>query len=381
VKKRIIPLIAVGVLTVSPTSYAQSSVTLYGKLDAGLGFVKTNTGNQYGLFAGGMFGDRWGFKGSEDLGGGLAAVFLLENGFSLANGQLKQGGREFGRQAFVGLTDQKYGSLLLGRQYDPTVEMVQGLTADPTFGSSFATPGDIDNYDNSVRISNSIKYVTPTYNGLSFEALYGFGGVAGASGQGQVWSGAARYVAGPVSFAVGYLNSRNANGTSIRSSWTSSTADSFFSSPINNGYQTANSYSIARAAGQYALGKLTTSVSYSNVQAKHDGLSTFASDEHWNVGTVYSKYQLTHAALIGVGYTYTHASGDTSATYHQVNIGTTYSLSRRTDLYVIAGYQHANGVQRTVTGGIRQAQASIGAYGIAGSKTQELAVTGIVHRF
>jgi predicted porin len=57
------------------TAHAQSSVSLYGLVDAGLGFVKTNSGNQYGMVNGSLNGDRWGLKGSEDLGGGLQALF------------------------------------------------------------------------------------------------------------------------------------------------------------------------------------------------------------------------------------------------------------------------------------------------------------------
>jgi predicted porin len=69
-------------------------------------------------------------KGEEDLGGGLKAIFQLENGFDPGTGKLNQGGREFGRQAFVGLTRDQWGTVTLGRQYDPLVDMVQGITAD-----------------------------------------------------------------------------------------------------------------------------------------------------------------------------------------------------------------------------------------------------------
>ena len=99
-----------------------------------------------------MSGSRWGLKGQEDLGGGLKAIFQLENGFDVGTGQLGQGGREFGRQAFVGVTGNSWGTVTLGRQYDPSVDMVQGITADNYFGSIVATPGDVDNYDNTLRV-------------------------------------------------------------------------------------------------------------------------------------------------------------------------------------------------------------------------------------
>jgi predicted porin len=106
------------------SAYAQSSVTLYGIVDSGIAYV-TNAGTSGGknrgsaqMISGGEANDRFGFKGIEDLGGGLKAVFQLENGFSVANGTLQQGGRLFGRQAFVGL-QTPYGTVTLGRQRIP----------------------------------------------------------------------------------------------------------------------------------------------------------------------------------------------------------------------------------------------------------------------
>ncbi|EGD02685.1 outer membrane protein, (porin), partial [Burkholderia sp. TJI49] len=92
------------------TAHAQSSVTLYGLIDAGI----TYTNNQGGHSAwqetsGSINGSRWGLRGTEDLGGGLKAIFTLENGFGINNGTLKQNGREFGRQAFVGLAHDSFG--------------------------------------------------------------------------------------------------------------------------------------------------------------------------------------------------------------------------------------------------------------------------------
>lgn len=68
--------------------------------------------------SGWLAGNRWGLKGNEDIGGDFSIVFPLENGFDLNSGTLNDGGREFGRQAFVGISSTRYGSLTFGRQYD-----------------------------------------------------------------------------------------------------------------------------------------------------------------------------------------------------------------------------------------------------------------------
>ncbi len=84
--------------------------------------------------------------------------------------------------------------------------------------------------------------------------------------------------------------------------------------------------------------------------------------------------------LLGVGYTYTKSSGDTGATYHQVSLGADYNLSKRTDVYLVGAWQHANG-KTLVDGKVLPAQASIGSYGIPGTSTQEMVNFGIRHRF
>jgi predicted porin len=88
--------------------------------------------------------------------------------------------------------------------------------------------------------------------------------------------------------------------------------------------------------------------------------------------------------LVGLGYTYTHGAGDTSANYHQVSLGADYNLSKRTDLYLVGAYQHASGHQRDASNGgaIIDAGASVGSYGYqAGSSNQEIISLGIRHKF
>ena len=367
---------------------AQNSVTLYGVIDTGLAYVShaNNNGDHlFGMVNGTLSGPRWGLKGQEDLGGGLKAIFQLENGFDPGTGKLNQGGREFGRQAFVGLTGNSWGTFTMGRQYDPSVDMVQPLTADNYWGAAVATPGDVDNYDNDLRVSNSVKYVSPVFSGFQFEGIYGFSNLAGTTGQGHTWGAAASYNNGPFSLAGSYLYANNptANRTT---GWNSPSADSLFISLVNEGYSTAHSISIARAAGQYVFGAFTTGASYSFAQYKNDGSSLFTEQEKFNIANAYLNFQLTPATLLGLAYTYTHGSGDTSANYHQVTLGADYSLSKRTDVYAVGAYQHASGTQRvnnsdgtTSTVG---ATATISDFGFnSGRSHQELVLVGLRHKF
>lgn len=386
-KKIALSTLSLALLGAAGAAQAQSSVTLYGVIDNSLTYVHHASGSQnlwaLGNTSGGdLAGSRWGLKGQEDLGGGLAAIFQLENGFDPSNGRLGQGNREFGRQAFVGLTSQTYGTLTLGRQYDPVVDLVQAITADNYFGSAFSTPGDVDNYDNSSRTSNAIKYLSPTYAGFQFEAMYALGGVAGSTGSGQTWSLAAAYNNGPLGLAAGYFKADNTNTLTggVRTTWTG-TSDGTFDGPINLGYVSAKSIGIARLAAQYTVGPFTMGASYSNAQYKPDGFSTFGSTEKYNVGQGFFNYQATPALLLGLGYSYTKSSGDTSATYHQASLGADYSLSKRTDVYLVGAYQHASGTTSDGAGGSVAAQASIGSYGYSGTSSQELVALGLRHKF
>jgi predicted porin len=384
-----ISLLSLALLGTAGAAQAQNSVTLYGVIDTGISYVSraNEAGDtRWGMQNGTLSGPRFGLKGQEDLGGGLKAIFQLENGFDPGTGQLNQGGRLFGRQAYVGLTGNTWGTFTMGRQYDPSVDMVQPLTGDNYWGAAFATPGDIDNYDNDLRVSNSVKYVSPTFGGFQFEGIYGFSNLAGTTGQGQTWGGALSYNNGALGLAASYLYANNPTAgrtTSTAGGWNSPSGDSLFFTPINIGYQTAHSIGIARAAGQYQFGSFTAGASYSFAQYKNDGSSLFTEQEKFNVANAFVNFQLTPATLLGLGYTYTHGSGDTSANYHQVSLGADYSLSKRTDVYAVGAYQHASGTQRNADGvTTSSAQASVADFGYSsGASHQELVIVGLRHKF
>ena len=382
-KRIAIPALSLTLLGAAVAAHAQSSVTLYGLIDDSIQFAhnaNTNNQNFVGMVAGNLQGSRWGVKGSEDVGGGLKVIFQLENGFNPNTGSLGQGNREFGRQAFVGLSSDQFGTVTIGRQYDPVVDMVQNYTGENYLGSHFATPGDVDNNDNSSRTNNAVKFTSKTYAGLQFEALYAFGGVAGSTGAGQTWSGAASYTNGGFGAAAGYILMDNASTLAGRTSggvvgWgAGATSDGTFDSTINSAFASAKSIGIASVAAQYVVGPITGGIRYSNAQYKPDGFSTFTSTERFNVGAAFANYQLTPAALLSLGYAFTHGSGDgPSATYNQISLGGDYNLSKRTDIYLVSAYQKASGKGVTAT---------VADYGYPSNSTsQELVTLGIRSKF
>ncbi|HDR9473076.1 porin [Burkholderia multivorans] len=385
-KKLALSALSLALLGAAGAAQAQSSVTLYGVIDTSIAYVHGNDGqanNMWQMLSGNLQGSRWGLKGAEDLGGGLKAIFQIENGFNPGTGKLSAANTIFNRQAFVGLQSNQYGTLTLGRQYDPVVDLVQAVTADNYFGSFFATPGDVDNNDNSLRVSNAIKYTSPVYAGFQFEGMYGLSGIAGKPGQGQTWSAAAAYNNGPIGIAAGYFYANNPSPTAsaVRAGWGSTTSDNIVDGPINAGYVTAKSIGIAQVAAQYAIGPVTFGLGYSNAQYKPDAYSAFSSTEKYNTGRGFVTYQVTAPLLLGLGYSYTKASGNTDAKYHQVSLGADYSLSKRTDVYLVGAYQHASGTQLNADGTTSAAQASIGSYGYAGTKSQEMVALGLRHKF
>jgi predicted porin len=165
--------------------------------------------------------------------------------------------------------------------------------------------------------------------------------------------------------------------------WSSgATSGATFDSQINSGYQSAKQIDITSAAGQFVTGPFTFNVRYSFAQYKPDAFSSFTTQEKFQVAGAYAGWQLTPAMLVGLGYTYTHGSGDLSASYNQVSLGADYNLSKRTDLYLLGAYQHATGTQRVNATTTQSAGASIGSYGNnALANHQEIVSLGIRHKF
>jgi predicted porin len=397
-KKTTVALLALG--AVAGSAHAQSSVTLYGIVDTGILFNNNVKGlHEYALSQ--ATSSRWGLKGSEDLGGGLSAVFDLENGFTTGTGTLSQGGLEFGRKAFVGLSSKQFGTLTAGRQYSVSND----LTANFASGADWAASGlgygtranDVDNVDTSNRIQNSIKYVSPNYNGLQAGVLYSLGGVAGEFSQNSIIDASVAYSNGPLSLGAGYTFVKDPyysffgnQGNSSSPTSAATGANDNMNNKIFGGYASAGSQQIIVAGGSYAIGPATVGLLYSNTQFQNLGtvnaVGQIAAPKYvggnatFNSGEVNLKYQVNPALLLAGAYIYTHNSGADnlgSAKYNQFNLGAIYSLSKRTSLYAIGFYETASGIDSTG----KAAVADLSSSSYSADKHQLAGIFGITHRF
>jgi predicted porin len=388
-KKSLLALAALGAF--AGVAHAQSSVTLYGIIDVGINMnTNANGSHKYDMSSGVMQGSRFGLRGTEDLGGGLKAIFVLENGFDVTNGKLGQGGLMFGRQAYVGLSSQ-FGTVTLGRQYDSVVDYVGPFEAGDQWGGYIAAhPGDIDNFNNAYRTNNTVKFTSQNYSGLTFGGTYSLGGQAGNFTGNQIWSLGAGYNNGPLALGVGYLNARTpaATGGLFNNGGTTTAAAAAVTNPIYGGFSSANTYQVIGAGGAYTFGAATIGLTYSNIRFANLGAS-FASpfrgqSATFNNGEINFKYQLTPALLVGAAYDYTRGAeinGADRAQYHQGSIGVDYFLSKRTDVYLTGVYQHALGETLNQAGATVDATAGIN--GLTGSSNQNqfTARVGIRHKF
>jgi len=374
VKKSLISLVVLA--GGSQLAHAQSNVTLYGLIDSGLNYTNNvqtartasglSGGRQIAMIeggSGGLQGSRWGFRGTEDLGGGLKALFVLESGFYSNNGVLNQGGAMFGRQAYVGLSNP-IGTVTMGRQYDPVVDLYGPFLAAPQWGGYMAShPSDLDNALNTRRINNSIKFRSAAYRGLTVEAMMTLGGTPGSFSTNWIWGGGAAYANGPFSIGAAYLNIRNPNTsffganpnagpatTNNLGSFGSATSPE--SNPVFAGYASANRLEIAGVGAGVTLGSLNVNLAYSNTRFGDMGSASGPNTLHYtgtaafNNAEINAKYQFTPSLLAGVAYDYTRnggAGGKGGANYNLFSAGVDYFLSKRTDVYTVAVYEKTSG--------------------------------------
>lgn len=372
-------------ITIFHISHAQSTVTLYGLIDVGILFNNNSAGaKQYVMSSGNQQGSRWGLRVVEDLGSGLSTVAVLENGFSTATGTLLQGGDEFGRQAYVGISSSNYGTLTFGRQYDSVLDYVSQFASSWQFATAYGGhPGDLDNMLSN-RVNNAIKFRSALYSGFSFDALYSLGGKAGQFNRNQIYSVGAGYTNGPVALGVGYVNAQDPNYSYWgNNALSSTTGTNMGGSLVFSGYASAKTQQNLALGGSYAIGLVTVAAQYTNVQfnkiGSEPGLpATGASGSaKFNTAELNIRYLITPALLVGLSYALTKGYDVNHSTYQQSNVGIDYFLSKRTDLYLVGIYQHASGVDSTG----KTARANIELLSPSSNSNQLAALAGIRFKF
>jgi predicted porin len=327
---------------VSGAAVAQSSVTLYGIIDTGIEYVShaNVAGNSLFRMPGvtGELPSRWGLRGNEDLGGGYSAVFTLESGFNVRAGDSGQGGRLFGRQAFVGIKSP-YGTLSFGRQYTMTYLALMGADL---IGPDIYGLGSLDAYVPNARADNSVTYLG-NYAGVTLGANYSFGrdatGTGNSPGQGtctgsvaghatecREWSVMLKYDTSLFGVAASYEEQRGG----------STAAANFFDGVTPTPLTSATDKDIRTHVSAYAnLDKLKLGLGWLNRRVEPSAASL--EDVRSNLFFVAASYFVTPAFLVdGEVYHITNEQHDTRATMGTLR--TTYLLSKRTAVYAQASY-------------------------------------------
>ncbi|WGS53291.1 porin [Paraburkholderia sp. D15] len=324
------------------TGFAQSSVTLYGIVDTGVELVThaNKTGDRVVRIPAvtGELPSRWGLRGTEDLGGGLAAIFDVESGFNVTSGTSNQGGRLFGRQAWVGFKGP-FGTLTFGRQY--TMTYWASLDSDLLGPDIYSGLGSLDTYVPNARSDNTFAW-KGVYRGVTAGLTYSFGrdsaGTGNSPGQGtcagsvagsfvqcRQWSALLRYDTSSFGVAAAYDEQRG--GALAATNFFDGVAPAAFTSPAAkdvreqlNGYANIGP---VKLGGGWLGRRVSTQTPTPAVKSDMFYLTA-------------SYYVLPQLPVEGGVYRIVNAEHDTRGTLAMAR--TTYLLSKATAVYLQGGY-------------------------------------------
>jgi predicted porin len=351
-KRDLVPVVCA--LSFSGAASAQSSITLYGIVDAGIEYVNhaSPDGGATRLVSGAKNTSRWGLRGVEELGGGLKAVFQLESGINIVDGRLDDGPDAlFGRRATVGL-ESRFGRLTMGRMYTTTYDYL--LPFDPMgyaqnyswATSSTATGGRKDAM--FTRASNAVRY-DGEFGGVKLGGMFAFGNVAGDFNASSKYAAAAGYGSGPFAVVATFDRQRGARNSV---------------SPAD----TTDYIQGIHAGISYDFGAAKAMAGYRNYRRTFTtGAATLQSDIAWLGGS----YAFTPSfTLIGAVY-HQNIKGGSDADPTLVSLRAQYALSKRTTLYLSGGYAMADNDQNV----------SVSRDMIGVADTQVGVTAGLQHRF
>lgn len=325
---------------------AETSVTLYGLIDTGIGYnrveVRDQAGDKHkasrlGAITGTQSGSRWGLRGSEDLGDGLRAVFVLESGFNSGNGRSGQDNRLFGRQATIGLASDSWGRFDLGRQTNIASKYFADI--DP-FGAGFgqANIGMGMGSTNAVRYDNMAMYQTPSFSGFQFGVGYSFStGLKGStdgwrtSDSDRAFTTGLRYANGPLTVALSYDSVNGANDDATPRSYAIGGAYDFEVVKLSLAYarRTDGWIGTYNASGMTELPELAFADGF-RANSYLVGLSA-------PIGAASNVFGSWQRVSVSGGDSSTALTGD-NETMNVYSLGYTYDLSKRTNVYAYGSY-------------------------------------------
>jgi predicted porin len=341
-KKSLLALAVLGAF--AGAASAQSSVTIYGSLD--LGITKSNggtAGNNAGGAGNGLQAKAWtlqsanaprlGFRGNEDLGGGLSAQFQIEHRFNVDTGTQNNAGAFWQGRSYLQLSSASAGRIYLGRDYAPA--FWPAVKSDP-FGwdgvgqlgldmyAGFRTPNPNKSpagagLGSNVRAANSIGYKSPSFGGLTAQIATGLGeNVVGRDDSFNI-----EYGAGPIYAAVGYERVRGIG-----------------SDPVAIAANSRDGDSLTNFAFHYDFGMVKPMFYYARAKVS----ATNTTNKFWSLG-----------ALAPIG------PGNLKAAYYRLDpagannnrskfgLGYDYPLSKRTNLYADVGMQRGDNLTSNTT--------------------------------
>jgi predicted porin len=340
----------------------KTSIDFYGVVDIAYAYASNQQGrsNSY-LAQSNLLANKLGLYGVHKLSENTQLMARLETNLDVRKGTLGVPGVFFNRQAFAGISDKRYGTLTMGRQYTPYFQYVGGLgPANVLTGATGTHPGDIIAMDTTLRLTNAFTYATPNIRGWQASVQYGLARRIGNGWNGGSLSTAVRYEHQGFAWSAGYVQ---LNKLATRGA----VASFAMNAPINSGYATADNAKLLASAARYTFGKQMVGLNYANIRYAPGPTSLFANTAVFNSYGIISNYAFTPAFVVAGGYSYTAAVAGNGislpARYQQFSLEQLYVLNDYLALYALQAYQQASGQTLGTVDGISaivNAAASIG---------------------
>ncbi|MFC5473512.1 porin [Paraherbaspirillum soli] len=351
---------------------AQSNVTIYGVVDTSITYtskVGAKNDKRFSLDSGDLSTSRIGFKGVEDLGSGLKAIFQLENGFNADDGSLATANTLFDRKSVVGLAGG-FGTVTLGRQTDFLEDIGNKYTSVQTFGGNGVKGGHFNNLDriSGARTNNSIRYDSNNVSGFTGNLFYGFGEVAGKTSAGQTFGFGGNYANGPFGIGAAYFQTKlaadaapaKAGDTDLK---TFTLGASYQAGPAKiYGAWSQAKRPLATATAATGLVNITTATKANIFDLGVD--YALSGNLHLLGSVIFDRADISRKT-----------AGSTKGKTTQLNLGVDYFLSKRTDVYALYSNQRSTDVNNP---GVINAAYSVAP---ADDSNQNVLRVGLRHKF